>query len=115
MIINLTQHTATIEQGVFEPQDKKLCQGLLTFEEIPTIAEISCRAKALAEIATQEGADAAMIGGAPFFMGALQNALIEMGVKPLFAFSRRESVDQTQEDGSVRKVTVFRHLGFVEV
>jgi hypothetical protein len=31
----------------------------------------------------------------------------------VYAFSRRESTEAVQEDGSVRKVAVFRHLGFV--
>lgn len=47
------------------------------------------------------------------FMGALERALIAKGVKPVYAFSARESVDHVQADGSVRKVAVFRHLGFV--
>jgi hypothetical protein len=56
-----------------------------------------------------------MIGGAPYLMGALEKALRECGFTPVYAFSKRESIDQPQPDGSVRKVAVFRHLGFVEV
>ena len=116
--LNLTQHVCSPEQaegGVFEPQNKAEVQGLLTFNELPTAAQISARAEALAMIARSECAGRAMIGGAPFLMSALENALIAEGIKPLYAFSRRESVDQTQPDGSVRKVATFRHLGFVEV
>ena len=54
-----------------------------------------------------------MIGGAPFFMESLATALRREGYCPVYAFSRRESVEQVQADGSVRKVAVFRHLGFV--
>ena len=118
MTLNLTQHVASADQaeaGVFEPQNKEEVQSLLTFNELPTAAEIKSRAEALARIARSECAGRAMIGGAPFLMGALERALISEGIKPLYAFSRRESVDQAQEDGSVRKVAVFRHLGFVEV
>ena len=32
---------------------------------------------------------------------------------PLYAFSRRESVEEWQPDGSVRKINIFRHDGFV--
>ena len=115
MIINLTQHAGTPEQGVTEPADKKLVQELLTFDALPSASEIRGRAEALASIAMQSGADSAMIGGAPYLMSALECALMDAGVKPMYAFSVRESVDQTQPDGSVRKVAVFRHTGFVEL
>lgn len=118
-ILNLTQHPVTPEQGVVEPTEKERVRALLTFDDIPREGEIEARAQALAELATdelggEEGA-AAMIGGAPFLMGALERALKERGVRPLYAFSRREAQEVTDPDGSVRKVAVFRHLGFVEV
>jgi hypothetical protein len=125
MIINLTQHNATPEQiaaGVIEPspEDKKNIQQLLTFEELPSIEELERRAYGLATLVTNLGAANAshhtvMIGGAPYFMGALERALKAQGHQPVYAFSRRESVDQVLEDGTVRKTAVFKHLGFVEV
>jgi hypothetical protein len=125
MIINLTQHVATPEQiaaGVIEPspEDKKNIQQLLTFEELPSIEELERRAYGLATLVTNLGAANAshhtvLIGGAPYFMGALERALKAQGHQPVYAFSRRESVDQPQSDGTIRKVAVFRHLGFVEV
>ena len=59
-------------------------------------------------------AEAAMIGGAPFFMSALEAALKERGVRAVHAFSRRESGEERLPDGSVRKTQVFRHAGWVE-
>ena len=56
-----------------------------------------------------------MIGGAPFFMGILEQELKKQGIKPVYAFSQRESVDKEMADGSVQKVAVFKHLGFYEV
>jgi len=117
-IINLTQHAAAADQtaaGVVEPSDKKAVSGLLTFDTPPTSGEMVERAHALVAIAMAVGADAAMIGGAPFFMSTLERALREAGVRPLYAFSRRESVDESQADGTVKKVAVFRHAGWVEV
>lgn len=32
----------------------------------------------------------------------------------LLTFSRRESIEQVQQDGSVRKTNVLKHAGFVE-
>ena len=118
MILNLTQHGATAEQaeaGVVEPQSKGVVQSLLTFNTLPTVTEITERAKKLAILARAEGATAVMIGGAPFLMGALQDTLMEFDITPLFAFSVRESVETENADGSVSKTAVFRHLGFVKV
>jgi hypothetical protein len=131
MILNLTQHVTTDEQEaqlVVEPRmTKEKIRELLTFEEIPTKEEIEARATKLAEIAVSEASHYAgdtdnevwitrvMIGGAPFFMGALEKAIRESGFTPVYAFSKRESEDVPQPDGSVKKIQVFRHIGFVEV
>ena len=131
MILNLTQHNATPEQKAQLVVEPRMCkakiQKLLTFEEIPTKEEIEARAKELAEIAVSEANHYAgetdnkiwitrvMIGGAPYLMGALENAVRECGFTPVYAFSKRESEEIPQPDGSVRKVQVFRHTGFVEV
>jgi hypothetical protein len=34
---------------------------------------------------------------------------------PVYEFSVRESVEQPDGNGGIRKVNVFRHVGFVEV
>lgn len=116
-IINLTQHAASAEQieaGVVEPADKRAVSALLTFDSCPNRDEIARRAGELAAMAASGGFPAAMIGGAPYLMGPLESALRGAGVTPLYSFSTRESVEQTQPDGSVRKVAVFRHTGWVE-
>jgi hypothetical protein len=109
MRINLTQHNATTEQGCTEPQPKKTVQELLTFDVLPNRKEIQHRAINLAIIAKSHGATEAMIGGAPFLMPALEQALIARGIQPLYAFSRREVVE---EEGG-KKTVIFRHIGFV--
>jgi hypothetical protein len=55
-----------------------------------------------------------MIGGATFLMGPLERALLDAGVRPLHAFSLRQSNDERTSEGGVRKVQVFLHIGFVE-
>jgi hypothetical protein len=116
-ILNFTQHVATAEQaaaGVFEPRDKAAVHQLLTFETCPDRQAIRARAKTLAEVARMNGAEAAMLGGAPYLMGPLEDALRAAGIKPVYAFSLRAGVeDELQPDGSVRKVQVFRHAGWV--
>jgi len=119
-IINLTQHAATPEQiaaGVFDLQGRGLeaLKELLTFETLPTTADVATRAEAIAvlSLASEWETMHAMIGGAPFLMGPLAAALAARGTRALFAFSKRESVETVQSDGSVKKTAVFRHAGFV--
>ena len=116
-IINLTQHIATEEQiaaGVFEPTLKDKVKQLLTFEEIPDADVLKSRAAELANVARAEGAEAAMIGGAPYLMAEMETMLRLKGIKPLYAFTKREVIEEPQADGSVKKMSVFRFLGFVE-
>ncbi len=125
MILNLTQHPATSEQiavGVVDlPADERaVVSKLLTFETLPVAGEVFDRAYALAAAASESLGRAGvevfgqcMIGGAPWLMSALETALRDAGIEALYAFSLRESVEQPQADGTVRKVNIFRHAGFV--
>lgn len=116
-IINLTQHQATKEQksaGVVEPADKENVSALLTFDDITSTEERQQRAIAIADIAVKSGCRAAMIGGAPFFMAPLEKALLAVGIIPLYAFSVRESKEEPDGSGGVRKINIFKHSGFVE-
>lgn len=130
-ILNLTQHPATPEQvaaGVVDlPADEREeLKELLTFKEIPTPAEIERRAASIAAridlwyrgLYLPEGDSVpklygAMIGGAPYLMPALERAVANYFVVPLYAFSRRESVERVV-NGEVVKTSRFVHLGFVE-
>jgi hypothetical protein len=119
-ILNLTQHNATpeqIEEGVFEPSNKKAVQDSLTFDELPTSDILRGRAKSLADyayhICKANNAKSAMIGGAPFFMAQLEYALVDAGIRPLYAFSKRVSSEIQMPDGSVKKTVEFKHTGFV--
>ena len=123
IILNLTQHVGTPEQGVVEPENKTLVQEFLTFSSLPTQPEMDDRASNLAAIACyhrgcSHAGDheqwSAMIAGAPYFMSTLERALIAVGVTPVYAFSTRESVEQVI-DGKTVKTSVFSHQGFVEV
>ncbi len=123
MILNLTQHLATSEQlaaGVVDLDEpaRATLSAMLTFERIPTREEIAAIAEGIANLANSYAEEApdqqAMIGGAPWLMGALEIALLEQRIQPIYAFSVRESIEQSQPDGSIRKVNVFRHTGFVE-
>jgi hypothetical protein len=124
MILNLTQHQASTEQveaGVVDltGADHEELKELLTFTELPRDGEPEARARAIAEIARRaagnvgEGDEVlAMIGGAMWLMAPLERELANAGIAPVYAFSVRESVEETLPDGSVRKTAIFRHRGF---
>ena len=117
-ILNLTQHDATPDQiaaGVVEPADKAEIRKVITFDDLPSREHLLATADLLAGLAERMEMSAAMIGGAPFFMGPLERALRARGIVPLYAFSKREaSIYTHRPDGSVGKTQVFRHVGFVE-
>jgi len=121
-ILNFTQHDATPEQlssGVVDPdaQDKQRIRELLTFEQIPTQSELRQRATDCAVLASvllkKYECDGVLLGGAPYFMPHLESALRSFGVPFCYAFSTRVAEEQVQPDGSVKKVNVFRHVGFI--
>jgi hypothetical protein len=131
------QIAAGVTFGELSPEQIMEIRSLLSFETLPSSSEVAQRAQQIAKIAScaiwreksalpyaQEWAgeplhteancfEYAMIGGAPYLMAPLESALRAHGITPVYAFSVRESVDQVQPDGSVRKVAVFRHAGFV--
>ena len=119
-IVNLTQHQASPEQiqaGVVDlaPEARSKLQKLLTFDKLEDTEnkEVVRRALEIAELAAATGASQAMIGGAFWLVIPLENALSCKRIATVFAFSQRVSEDQVQPDGSVKKVAVFRHVGFV--
>lgn len=133
MIINLTQHKATPDQikaGVVDLPEgyRDALVSFLTFEELPTPKTIEYKADCLRALVDSFCEDLAevqgvpmrdlpsevMIGGAPYLMPTLVRLLCEEGYRPLFAFTKRESVEKTMPDGTVVKTNVFRHAGFVE-
>ena len=119
MILNLTQHNATNDQliaGVVDvaAADKAALVAALTFNSLPTKEELEAHAKSVAELATKYGASAAMVGGAPYFMSTLERVLKDAGIKPVYAFSVRQSTEVQNPDGTVTKSMVFKHQGFVE-
>jgi hypothetical protein len=119
LIINATQHRETDEQykdGVRTPYCVEKIRRLLTFDDIPTAIEMGSRASEIAQLILNEyGKVKVMIGGAPFFMSTLEMHLIGFGLTPVYSFSERVVVEETMEDGSIKKTSVFRHKGFVEV
>lgn len=126
-ILNLTVHLATAEQldaGVVDIPaglGRARVLALLNFDDIPIADDLRDRAETLAVMAATMAAnmepipDRAMIGsGHPALGPFLEQTLIRAGLRPVYAFTRREAVEERQADGSVQKRAVFRHLGFVE-
>ena len=130
MMLNLTQHMATPEQkqaGVVDlpAEARAMLFGCLTVNELPSKEEIFQRCESIAALAASlaspddrdDGnpgfAFEAMIGGAPWMMSALEDALRQQGIEPRYSFSKRVSVEKALPDGSVVKEAVFRHQGFI--
>ena len=138
VILNLTQHTATPEQreaGVYDPKTPEDIKAALTFNELPSKQEIETKALTLAALAVKEVFHQVledrpaseemldiesqmlgmrvMIGGAPYLMAPLEKALRDANLTPVYAFSKRESVEVILDNGDVRKTNIFKHLGFV--
>ena len=114
-IYNLTQHNITKDQesaGVVELNE--ICQGevksYLTFTSIPDRKKIQENARRLVAslLAYHPTAQKVLIGGAPFFMSALEQALKSRGIEAVYAFTQRVV---EEKDGV--KTSVFRHEGFI--
>lgn len=138
LLINLTQHEMTEDQYKYNDENlveikfkpyNGISKGtadyvkhLLNFTSLPTRDEINKRAVALADYAsglldqTKNNGDKlfALVGGAPYLMGALETALKERGIQPLYAFSQRESIETRNADGTVVKTAIFKHKGYIE-
>lgn len=129
IVVNLTQHPASAEQiaaGVVDlpSEARDALIALLTFASIPDAEEIRDRAHDIAELACFNGLGGddgddpfpshAMIGGALWLMAPLAKELRLRSIEPVFAFSVRETEEKVQPDGSVKKVAIFRHAGFVQ-
>jgi len=118
-IVNLTAHAPTQDQLDAGVEDlpgfaRDELQGLLRFHLPPSPEELRHRAEMIAKLAAESRATEASIGGAPYLMPALAHALKRRGIRTLFAFSRRESVEEEGPDGAVVKRSVFKHVGWVE-
>lgn len=120
LIHNMTQHQATPAQqrdGVtdFSPACREELRRRLTFEGKPDADDIRCRAAELADWAAAMGVEAAMLGGAPFFMPELTAQLKSRGIRTFFAYSPRRSTDRLNEKGEVEKCAVFAYEGLLEI
>ena len=117
-IANLTLHRATEEQiadGVVNLSEEKReeLKRLLTYSEPPSQGLLEWDAYEIAELILGRY-NKAMIGGAPYLMRPLEEELERMGIEVFYSFSKRETEEIPQEDGTVKKVSVFRHTGFVK-
>lgn len=113
-MINLTQHKSTPDQDCrdLSGSDLDKLKELLTFEQLPTRAEIKRRAELITALAEEAGEKSAMIGGAPYLMPALELELLKAGITAYYAFTQRV-VTERMEGGQVIKTATFQHAGFI--
>jgi len=122
-LINLTQHPLTDEQRnsvdyTIEPQGMDF---YLNFDSLPTAELINDRAyemfnclMAMLPPNVKPEDCTVLLGGAPFFMSACERAATDYGFKYCYAFSKRVSEEVKQPDGTVKKVSVFKHEGWIK-
>lgn len=118
VVVNLTQHNATEEQqaqGIVDVSNVQELRYALTFVGMPTKENIVNRAAVIVQIAKANGAKKAMIGGAPYLMTELERQLVSAGIVPCYAVSDRVTIEETLPDDSVKKTSVFKHIGLYEV
>ena len=105
-----------MKEGVIEPssEQKERIKELLTFNQLPNSSILGARARNLAKMAVEADVNAALLAGPGWFTRAQEMALLARNIEPIYAFSKREVVEEVQEgSGEVRKLSVFHHLGFV--
>ena len=115
--MNLTLFTPTAEQsrdGVIEPdaETKNRINQLSTFTEIPTRETLERNAKEIVSMIDPRF-DGAMIGGAPYFTPYLEKELAKNGFEAVHSYSERKVIENTLEDGTVEKKSVFTYQGLV--
>jgi hypothetical protein len=77
--------------------------------------ELMSLAKDLSELRSSLDCTIVQLGGSPLFLyiaGATINGCLSKQVL-IFAHSERVSVDSPQEDGTVVKTSVFKHIGWI--
>ena len=121
-MINLTPNKATPEQiadGVTEIDEcsHALVKKALTFNDIEDIEGHSLKQRVadLIAIATCFGAKSVMVDGAPYFLPILVESLKKVGIIPRYSFSVKEIRETTNEDGTVTKTEVLKHIKFIDV
>ena len=122
-LVNLTQHALTQEQkdSVDTAIEPRNMATFLNFDEMPTAQEINTRAHRMFECliamlksnAIYPGDCTVLLGGAPFFMSACEQVALYYGFQFCYAFSKRISKEVTQPDGTVKKISEFKHEGWI--
>jgi hypothetical protein len=121
VIFNCTSHALTPEQKegmeVIElPADLKAQWGQVTEESKEGLADdvVAIVTQALSGTGYGFGS-MVLVQGHPGATYMVVSRLKGMpGIVPVYAESVRDSVEEKQSDGSVKKMSVFRHLGFRE-
>lgn len=109
-ILNCTIHEATEKQkqmGIVTPVHAEKIKQAILFQEPPTLERIDYAITVILEAMKENHCDTAMIGGAPFLQGYLEEALLNNGFQVAFAFTQRKSIEKVMENGEVEKVSYF--------
>jgi hypothetical protein len=117
-VINLTKYRATpdqIEAGVLDVTDSLFGQlrVALTFDKPPTPDEIIKRSQAIVDVAREADNVNVMIGGDLWMIPIIERLLYTNGFSVWYPLSKIVFKHVTKHDGTIEKMMVFHHEGFV--
>ena len=122
--VNLTQHALTEDQvkslidlgfdeDSIQVYPDPYTKQKLTFEKLPSMAEVREAAWDLAYSAKAKAATNVMIGGAPYLMRPLEEELEILDITYHYAFTERKTTEKVNEDGTVEKTSIFVFAGWI--
>lgn len=79
------------------------------------VSELEALASELCGLAIKEGGEVYQPGGSPAFQVILGRKAKEMSVVLNYAHSVRDSIEEKLPDGTIKKVSVFRHQCWIRV
>ena len=113
-MINLTQHLATSEQGPMTAQavDNPTVLAALTVQPSAPRQELTSQVKLLVNWVQEYPVQPVMVGGHFCLTLKLAKELRWLGYLVVQSESAREVRETRQADGTVKKISVFKHQGW---
>lgn len=117
-IMNLTGKRASdvqISDGLIDPPEEMRVEilSLLGFNEPPDADLMRSRASKLSDIPVRMRFRMALLDCPPYFVSALESALRQKGVLPVYSFEREVFVGDVLEDGALRSSIEKQHHKWV--
>ena len=94
----------------------KISDSPSTEEELEVLAQDFMRLTSLPfEVTVDKNITLVQPAGSPAFQLMLGRCMDQMQIQVMYAHSERVSVDESQPDGTVKKVSTFQHKGWIRL